>query len=56
MTKLAASISQEDRLGNTQFRRPLAAPVGIFDWPVEEDVKIAKEAIANARRIRPWQV
>jgi hypothetical protein len=27
---------------------------GIFDWQVEEDVKLAKEAIANARRTRAW--
>jgi hypothetical protein len=27
---------------------------GMFDWQVVEDVKIAKEALANVKRIRPW--
>ena len=28
---------------------------GIFDWQVAEDAQIARDAIANARRTRPWQ-
>lgn len=27
---------------------------GMFDWQVVEDVKIAKEALANVKRTRPW--
>lgn len=29
--------------------------VGMFDWQIAEDVKIAKEAVASAKRTRPWR-
>ena len=28
---------------------------GMFDFQVEEDVQIAKEALARAKRSRPWR-
>ena len=28
---------------------------GMFDFQIAEDVQIAKEALTNARRTRPWR-
>jgi hypothetical protein len=28
---------------------------GMFDWQIEEDVRIAKEALASVKRERPWR-
>jgi hypothetical protein len=29
--------------------------VGMFDWQIAEDVKLAKEVLSGVKRTRPWR-